>query len=483
MTEQTTDLGDACAQVWAVLGSAAVPAAALRVSGPSTVLPSAFDVTGLATGAVAAATLAAAEYHAARGSGPAGSGPAGSGPAAVVRVDSRAACAAFAAEALFQPDGWSLPDIWDPVAGNYRARDRWIRLHTNYAYHRAAVAQVLRADDRAAVTAAVSRWAAADLEAAVVAAGGCAAVMYDRETWLASAPGTAAAAAPVLEVTERPLRGKATAAAERPAGQPYAGVRVLDLTRVIAGPVCTRFLATFGADVLRVDPPGFAEVPALLPETTAGKRTASVDLHRAAGRADFERLVADADVLVCGLRADALSRLGYDDDALTALNPGLIIATLNAYGWQGPWRDRRGFDSLVQMSCGIAAAGETANGEAAAGQAAAGAGRPVPLPVQALDHATGYLLAAAVGRALTGRLTRQAVTRIRASLTGTANLLWSLPRPARGDQPPPGEDMPLTATETAWGPGRRVPPAGQIDGVVPVLPVEAGPLGRHQPAW
>ena len=153
MTEQKTGLGDVCAQVWAVVGGAAVTTAGLRVSGPRTVLPSVFDVTGLATGAVAAATLAAAEYQAARGAG----------PTALVRVDSRAACAAFAAEALFQPVGWSLPDIWDPVAGNYRAKDRWIRLHTNYAYHRAAVAQVLRAVDRAAVAAAVSGWQAADL--------------------------------------------------------------------------------------------------------------------------------------------------------------------------------------------------------------------------------------------------------------------------------------------------------------------------------
>ena len=139
-------------------------------------------------------------------------------------------------------------------------------------------------------------------------------------------------------------------------------MRVLDLTRVIAGPIGTRFLAAYGADVLRIDPPGFAEVPALLPETTAGKRTAALDLTAAAGRAAFESLVATADVLVSGLRADALARLGYDDAALAALNPALIVASLDAYGWNGPWRDRRGFDSLVQMSSGIAAAGAAATG-------------------------------------------------------------------------------------------------------------------------
>jgi crotonobetainyl-CoA:carnitine CoA-transferase CaiB-like acyl-CoA transferase len=130
---------------------------------------------------------------------------------------------------------------------------------------------------------------------------------------------------------------------------------VLDMTRVIAGPVCTKFLAAYGAQVLRLDPPGFAEVPALLPETTAGKRTAALDLRADADRGLFENLVAGADVLVTGLRADALARLDYGDEALTAINPALIVASLDAYGWDGPWRDRRGFDSLVAITRGFRA--------------------------------------------------------------------------------------------------------------------------------
>jgi crotonobetainyl-CoA:carnitine CoA-transferase CaiB-like acyl-CoA transferase len=248
---------------------------------------------------------------------------------------------------------------------------------------------------------------------------------------------------------------------------------VLDMTRVIAGPVCTKFLAAYGAEVLRLDPPGFAEVPALLPETTAGKRTAALDLRADADRAIFETLVADADVLVTGLRADALAGLGYGDETLTAINPALIVASLNAYGWDGPWRDRRGFDSLVQMSCGIAAAGALAVGQ----------DEPFPLPVQALDHATGYLLAAEVGRALTRRLTRSAVGRIRASLIGTANLLWSLPRPTSQPPKPSPGDFELVDTGTAWGSARRVPLPGTIAGVTPEWQVEAGPLGRHRPTW
>jgi hypothetical protein len=466
----TEALEEVAARIWRAAGGPPEDLAALTFTGPRQVLPSYLDVTGLAAGSVAAATLAAAEFLVARTAAT----PGGSLPA--VTVDSRAASAAFAAEGLFTPVGWDRPEVWDPIAGNYRAQDGWIRLHTNYAHHRAAVERVLGARDKDSVAAAVRAWKAADLEAAVVGAGGCAAALHTREAWLASPPGTATATAPPLHGVALPLKDEVPPSRTfRPpvATQPYSGIRLLDLTRVIAGPVATRFLAAYGADVLRIDPPGFEEVAALLPETTAGKRTAALDLTATAGRAVFERLVATADVLVTGLRADALDRLGYGDDALAALNPALVIASLDAYGWDGPWRDRRGFDSLVQMSCGIAAFGASA----------AGTDRPVPLPVQALDHATGYLVAAAVGRALTARLADSVATRVRASLVGTASLLWSLPQPESLPPRPSPADFPLVDAMTAWGPARRVPLPGRIAGAAPHWQVEAGPLARHTPEW
>src|SRR5580693_9342446 len=466
-TEQNPGLTDIATRIWGEVGGPVEVPGGLTATGPRNVLPSPFDVTGLATASVAAATMAAAEFLAARSDR----------RRLPVTVDSRQACAAFAAEGLFTPVGWERPEPWDPIAGNYRARDGWIRLHTNYAYHRAAVERLLGAADRESVAAAVAGWKAEELETAVVEAGGCAAAMRTRDEWLAAPAGAATARAPLVAVTDRPVPDGAAIAVDGATAAggplPYSGVRVLDLTRVIAGPIGTRFLAAYGADVLRIDPPGFAEVPALLPETTAGKRTAALDLRAADDRAAFESLVATADVLVSGLRADALERLGYDDAALAALNPALIVASLDAYGWEGPWRHRRGFDSLVQMSSGIAAAGA----------AATGADHPVPLPVQALDHACGYLMAAAVGRALTRRRVESAVSRIRLSLVGTANLLWSLPRPAgRPPMPKPG-DFPLADARTAWGPARRVPLPGGIAGMDPQWRVEAGPLGRHRPAW
>lgn len=460
-------------RVWRALGGADSLHGSVTEVGPEALLPSVYDVTALATATVGAATLAVAELLAHR---------AGE-PLRAVRVDRRAASAAFLGERLFTPQGWERPPIWDPIAGDYLARDGWIRLHTNYRDHRAAVEKVLGpVADRAGVTGAVAGWSATELQDAVVAAGGCAAAMNDRERWLASPAGTATAGEPIVEVAVvGPGQGLAGLAPDEP---PLTGVRVLDLTRVIAGPVCTRFLAAYGADVLRIDPPGFAEVPALLPETTAGKHRAALDLRDPAGRTVFEGLLRQADVLVTGLRPGALANLGYHDGRLRAEYPRLVTASLDAYGWSGPWAGRRGFDSLVQMSSGIAAAGSDSTAAGADSTAAAGPSRPVPLPAQALDHGTGYLLAAAVCRALTRVTTTGERTGLRASLIATANLLAGYPTP-EGLQirPPDWSAADTEATRTAWGPARRVPIPGRIIGVETRLPVDAGPLGLHTPRW
>jgi hypothetical protein len=470
----TTAPGPLAATVWQAIGGAEGGLGAVTVHGPEHLLPSVYDVTGLATATVAAATAAAAGFLAAR---------TGEAPRPVT-VDRRAASLAFASEGLFTPLGWERPAIWDPIAGNYRTADGWIRAHTNYAHHRAAVERVLGATDRESVAAAIAKWSGDDLESAIVAAGGCAAVMHDRTTWLASPAGRATRDEPLVHRTTRPAPVPDLPQPAATTGiRPFSGIRVLDLTRVIAGPVCTRFLAAYGADVLRIDPPGFAEVPALLPETTTGKRRAFLDLRDPGGRQAFERLVAGAHVLVTGLRADALARLGYGPDALRDLNPSLITGTLNAYGWSGPWRDRRGFDSLVQMSSGTAAAG-TGAASREAGASAGVQGEPVPLPVQALDHGTGYLLVAALGRALTRLVEEGVATDVRCSLIATANALTAHPTPAGIERrrPIPVESD-TEPTTTAWGPARRVPLPGAIAGIRNDWSIDAGPLGTDAPTW
>jgi crotonobetainyl-CoA:carnitine CoA-transferase CaiB-like acyl-CoA transferase len=253
-------------------------------------------------------------------------------------------------------------------------------------------------------------------------------------------------------------------------GRPLAGLRVLDLTRVIAGPVATRFLAGLGADVLRVDPPDWDE-PAVVPEMTLGKRATRIDATLPVGRDALERLIAGADLLVHGYRPGALDGL-VSADRRRELRPGLVEVALDAYGWTGPWSRRRGFDSLVQMSSGIAAAG----------MRWAGADRPTPLPVQALDHATGYLAAAAAIVAV-GRMRREGVsTSARVSLARTA-----LELPA--EEP---VDLGRLRAPAAHGGSRIATPWGAAELLEPPVMVgdvrlgwRRGPsdLGSAEPRW
>lgn len=417
----------------AIWGALDLPASALDRLGiaGSGALPSAFAVTGLAAATIGAASLAVSELVGILSAAPA------------VTVDRRLASLWF--DRSIRPLGWAMPPLWDAIAGDYRAADGWIRLHTNAPRHRAAAMRVLGCrHERAAVAAGVASWPADALEQAVVDAGGCAAAMRTRQQWADHPQGRAVAAAPLIAFT-------ATAAAPvtwRPSpGRPLAGLRVLDLTRVLAGPVATRFLAGHGAHVLRIDPPEWDE-PGVIPEVTLGKRCARLDLGTAAGRATFEHLLAQADVLVHGYRPGALDALGYDEARRRAIRPALIDVALNAYGWSGPWQTRRGFDSLVQMSAGIAAAG----------MAWQRADRPVPLPVQALDHATGYLMAAAVVRGVIAGVRGNGATTARLSLARTALLLGPPVAEASAPAIAPAADADYAPGEeaTAWGPARRL---------------------------
>ncbi|WP_256977668.1 CoA transferase [Bordetella genomosp. 10] len=373
--------------------------------------------------------------------------------------------------------GWELPASRDSITGDYRAADGWIRLHTNAPKHRAAAVAALGcADDHAAVAAAVAQWRALELEGAVLAAGGCAAVMHTRAQWRAHPQGQAVAAEPLVAWTEHAL---AAVPSWRPGTErPLAGLKVLDLTRILAGPVSTRFLAGYGADVLRIDPPGWDE-PAVAPDITLGKRCARLNLRDPADRARFEALLAQADVLVHGYRPDALDGLGYGAATRRALNPGLIDVALDAYGWTGPWHGRRGFDSLVQMSSGIADAG----------MAWRDARKPTPMPAQALDHGTGYLIAAAVLRGLAMRLERGVAVDARLSLARTAEALFGLAEAAgEGAREQAGlqvrdSDFSAEPEMTVWGPLQRAKPPLEIEGSPMRWDYPAGPLGAAEPAW
>ncbi|WP_145249358.1 CoA transferase [Pseudomonas oryzihabitans] len=413
------------------LDLSAAQAANLQVRGNDS-LASCFPVSDLATVAIGVAGLTAADLLAE------------GAPGLPVQVDRHLAAAWF--KTSLRPLGWESPAVWDAVTGDYRTRDGWLRLHANAPHHRERALAVLGCgNSHDAVAQAMAGGSGEDLETAIVAAGGCAAKLRTQSEWQAHPQGQAVGAEPLIaqEWTTADI-----ASNWRPDPQrPLQGIRVLDLTRILAGPIATRLLAGLGAEVLRIDPPDWDE-PAQAPEVTLGKRCARLDLRRPADRRVFEALLADADVLVHGYRADALERLGYGVAARRALNPGLIDISLCAYGWSGPWALRRGYDSLVQMSCGIAAAGrEWQGGE-----------QPMPLPVQALDHATGYLMAAAALRGLALRQRERRAMTARLSLARTAVLLTERPGASGGPayEGPKAGDYGETQEPTAWGPALRL---------------------------
>lgn len=421
-------------------------------------LPSAYRVTDLAVASIGVAGVAAAEVMQLAG-----------GPVPTVSVDRALASTWFGSAVA--PVGWSLPSVWDTIARNYRAKDGWIRLHTNAPHHRDAAIAVLGVPgDFFAVRRAVSKWSAVELEQAIVDGGGCAAALRSPEEWARHPQGAAVAQEPLLDWTTGD-GGRRSATWSITARKPLSGLRVLDLTRVIAGPVATRFLAALGADVLRIDPPGWEE-EAIVPNMTLGKRTARLDARTDAGRARLGELIGQADVLVHGYRNGALDALGFDADTRRRLRPGLIDVSLDAYGFTGPWSTRRGFDSLVQMSSGIPQRGmEWAHSD-----------EPTPLPVQALDHATGYLLAAATLRGLAmqhadglGRSVRTSLARVGLTLMGGGDLPLDGPLVRRV--------APTEPLETPWGDAKLLSPAVRITGAELSFARGPGDLGVDQPVW
>ncbi|SEE71104.1 CoA-transferase family III [Rhizobiales bacterium GAS188] len=423
-------------------------------------LPSVFAVSDLAAASVAAAGLAVSELIATMGGGK-----------AVVEVDRRLASFWFASS--LRPDGWSPPPPWDPIAGDYPAADGWIRLHTNAPHHRAAVLAVLRVEaTKSSIERAVATWSAAALEDAVVAKGGCAAKMRSLDEWASHPQGRSVAAEPLLRLSSTADAPSLRLACD--AARPLAGVKVLDLTRILAGPVATRFLAGYGAQVLRIDPPDWDE-PSLVAEVLLGKRAARLDLRNADDLARFIGLIREADILIHGYRSDALERLGLGSEIRHRARPGLVDVSLDAYGWTGPWRSRRGFDSLVQMSAGIAEAGMRRLGRE----------RPTPLPVQALDHATGYMMAASAVLGLIRRVETGQGQEVKASLARTG-LLLTRHSTAVTDEPLRPEtkaDLDERIESTAWGLARRVRAPVSVDGAPMRWDRSASPIGSDQPRW
>jgi hypothetical protein len=432
----------------AALGLAAESRDSVVVSGPVDLFPSRLPAESLCVAAVRAAARAAQELTRARGSA-----------VEPLVLDSRRIATAARSERFVRIGSAPPASVFDPLSRFVRTADGWVRLHGNYSAHREAALTVLGYPaDQAAVDAAAARWKAVELEDAVVAAGGCAAAVRTEAEWAVHAQGVAASDAPLLTFERGPGdRSRHLTAAPDAAAR---GVRVLDLTRVIAGPVAARMLAALGADVIRVDPPGRPELALHWWDTMPGRRSLQLDLAASADRSVFDRLLAEADVVLLGYRPGGLARLGLGAELSTA-HPGLVLVSHDAWGWGGPWLDRRGFDSLVQAASGISVIESTGPDDA---------GAPVPgaLPAQALDHATGYLIAAAACLGLARRQSDGHGSHARLSLAQTAAALLRAPRAieppvAAVGSPPELVSFPSSAGEVAvaappWGHWGSGPP-------------------------
>ncbi|WP_255771145.1 CoA transferase [Pseudarthrobacter sulfonivorans] len=351
-----------------------------------------------------------------------------------------------------------------PSSGFRPTADGWIRLHANYPHHAARLMAALDAGTPPDVDQALLRMTSLEAEEAISAHNGVAAAVRRRGDWLATPMHAAAAAGPWIRISRPP--GHPPPRQPQPDAalpfwepspdplRPLAGLKVLDLTRVIAGPTATRLLGALGADVLRIDPPDLPELIDAFIDSGFDKRSAVADLRSPSGWDAVRGLAESADVVVTGYRAGGLDRFGLGADSLMAARPGLVVVTLSAWGDGGPWNGRRGFDSLVQAACGIAERYGKSDGNGWI---------PGALPVQALDHATGYGMAAAALALLAERLSSGKGGTATLSLARTAEELMRLPDARDVDGPLPGLDF--RVMDSPYGSLRFVGPPILADGV------------------
>lgn len=446
-----------------LLARAGLPPATATLTGTDPLKPSTFAVGTAAVATIAATGLAAAAIHHARG-----------GPDQTVAVDMPHALTEFHSERHMHVPGFDAHE-WDAIAGLYRCGDgRWIRLHTNHVHHRDVVLRVLGcAYDRDAVAAALSGWQAEAAETAIYEAGGVATMTRSLDEWAAHPQGAAMATLPPVLIERI---GDAPPTPLSPlSARPLDGIRVLDLTKVIAGPVAGRTLAAHGAEVLHVSAAHLPALPALSMDTGRGKRTAFIDLRGEAGRATLRGLAAGADVFLQGYRPGAIAGHGFAPEDLAALKPGIVCLSLSAWGHLGPWSARRGFDSLVQ----------NANGINDAERIAAGEDKPKPLPCQALDHASGYLLAFGAMAALLRRSQEGGSWLVRVSLAGTGEWIKRLGRVENGLAAPGIADVTpyLEDSDSGFGRMTAVRHAAVLSATPARWALPSMPLGSHPAAW
>jgi crotonobetainyl-CoA:carnitine CoA-transferase CaiB-like acyl-CoA transferase len=463
MAEASMQTAEILAKLWS---DASLPGECLGAAeflGSDAVLPSSFDVTRAAAATIAASGLAAALLWRER-----------AGRMQRVGVAYRHAAAAFHSEHFLRLDGDWAPRERGDIGGLYpTANGGWVRLHTNFPHHRAGILRLLGCEPtRDAVAAAMSQRDAFAFEDAAAAAGLPVTARRSFAEWDAHPQGKAVPSLPLVEIARI---GDAPRPSWTEGASPLDGLRVLDLTRVIAGPVSTRTLAAHGAEVLTITGPSLPSYG--IEDLGRGKRQAQLDLASADGRARMAELLREADVFVQGYRPGAIAAHGFSPEAAATLRPGVICASLSAYGAAGPWSGRRGFDSLVQTASGFNAAEAEAFGQS----------EPRPLPVQALDHGTGYLLAFGIMAALYRRSIEGGSWHVRVSLARTGHWLRGLGRRDDTLGLPAQEradvlDL-LEASDSGFGRMEAIRPPALLSETPARLVRPSVPLGTHAPAW
>ena len=456
--------------IWTSAGGDPSALDTVTLTGDEPQLPSSFRLAAAAQASIAATGLAAAQVWKLR-----------SGQSQDVAVDMRHAVVECRSERYLRVDGKPPPPTWDVIAGIYKTRDqRFVRLHTNFRHHRDAVCQVLNCrPERDDVQAALMQWDANAFETAAYAAGGVVAMMRSHEEWSALPHAKALAELPLLsiekigEAAPKPWPKTWTEGGDRP----LAGVRVLDLSRVIAGPVAGRTLAVHGADVLLISGPDLPAIPWLTIDTGRGKLSSFVELKSEQGRDVFRGLLAQAEIVSQGYRPKSIAALGFSPEEAAKINPGIVYVSMSAYGHAGPWAERRGFDSLVQTSTGF---------NHAEGQAA-GVEGPKELPAQMLDHATGYLMAFGAMMAKARQSREGGSWHVRVSLAQTGRWLWNLGRVADGFKTEDLKSETVTPfieeIPSGFGPLRSVKHSAVLSRTPAFWARPAMPLGGHPPQW
>lgn len=449
--------------IWALGGLPTQALDCADLSGADPVLPSSFAVGTAAQTSIAAAALAACELGHVRGQ-----------PRQRVGVDMTHA--ALECEGFFSVNG-ETPDAWDPFSGLYPCSDGWVRVHANFAHHRDGALALLGLSSttaqRADAERALRTWKALEFEQAAADRGLVVSALRSFAEWDAHPHAQAIAAQPLLTL-ERigdapPLALPALSGDQLP----LTGMRALDLTRIVAGPVAGRTLAALGADVMLVNSPHLPNI-GVIAESSRGKLSCHLDLQTPEHRRALDTLVSNADVFVQGYRPGGLEALGYGAPQLAARRPGIVVVSLSAYGELGPWAQRRGFDSLVQAATGF----NLAEAEAA------GAAKPQALPMQILDHASGYLMAFATAAAKARQLQEGGSWHVRVSLAQTGYWLRNLGRVVSGFAATAPDRQPYLETyASGFGNLVAVRPTPQLSRTPARWTRQSVPPGTHAPAW